>query len=159
MSVALETEYGQVFQVPREVAMMSVTIANMLADVEDDDSTDPIMLPNLTGPIMAKVVEWAKHHHDHPDLETKPSKNPIEDPIPEWDQEFLKVEQSELFDIMIAANYLDIKPLLNLTCKTVALMIRGKSPEDIRKQFNIKNDFTPEEEEQIRKENEWCMDL
>jgi len=22
--------------------------------------------------------------------------------------------------------------------------------------FNIKNDFTPEEEERVRKENEWC---
>ena len=32
----------------------------------------------------------------------------------------------------------------------------GKTPEEIRKTFNIKNDFTPEEEEQVRKENEWC---
>jgi len=36
-------------------------------------------------------------------------------------------------------------------CKTVANMIKGKSVEEIRKQFNIVNDFTPEEEEQIRK--------
>ncbi|VDO68375.1 unnamed protein product [Onchocerca flexuosa] len=27
-------------------------------------------------------------------------------------------------------------------------MIKGKSPEEIRRTFNIKNDFTPEEEEQ-----------
>lgn len=38
-------------------------------------------------------------------------------------------------------------------CKTVANMIKGKSVEEIRKTFNIVNDFTPEEEEQIRKEN------
>jgi len=31
-------------------------------------------------------------------------------------------------------------------CKTVADMIKGKSPEEIRKQFNVVNDFTPEEE-------------
>ena len=30
-------------------------------------------------------------------------------------------------------------------------MIKGKSVEEIRKHFNIVNDFTPEEEEQIRK--------
>ena len=29
-------------------------------------------------------------------------------------------------------------------------MIKGKSPEEIRKTFNIKNDFTPAEEEQVR---------
>ena len=32
-------------------------------------------------------------------------------------------------------------------------MIKGKSPEEIRKLFNIINDFTPEEEAQIRREN------
>lgn len=55
-----------------------------------------------------------------------------------------------------AANYLDIKALLDVGCKTVANMIKGKSPEEIRKTFNIQNDFTPEEEDQIRRENEWA---
>ena len=32
-------------------------------------------------------------------------------------------------------------------------MIKGKQPEEIRKMFNIVNDFTPEEEAQIKKEN------
>lgn len=35
-------------------------------------------------------------------------------------------------------------------------MIKGKTPEEIRKTFNIKNDFSASEEEQVRKENEWC---
>lgn len=51
--------------------------------------------------------------------------------------------------VLQAANYLDIKGLLDVTCKTVANMIKGKSPEEIRKTFNIKNDFTPAEEEQV----------
>lgn len=35
-------------------------------------------------------------------------------------------------------------------------MIKNKTPDEIRRTFNIVNDFTPEEEEQVRKENEWC---
>ena len=34
--------------------------------------------------------------------------------------------------------------------------IKGKSPDQIRQTWNIKNDFTPEEEEQVRRENEWA---
>ena len=37
-------------------------------------------------------------------------------------------------------------------------MIKGKSPDEIRKTFNSQHDFTPEEEEQIRRENEWAED-
>lgn len=47
---------------------------------------------------------------------------------------------------------------MDVGCKTVANMIKGKSPEEIRKTFNITNDFSAEEEEQIRRENEWAED-
>jgi S-phase kinase-associated protein 1 len=60
--------------------------------------------------------------------------------------------------VLQAANYLNIKGLLDLTCQTVADMIKGKTPEEIRKTFNIKNDFTPEEEEEVRRENQWAFE-
>jgi len=43
-------------------------------------------------------------------------------------------------------------------CANVASMIKGRNTEEIRKQFNIVNDFTPEEEAQVREENRWCED-
>ncbi|KAB0382457.1 hypothetical protein FD755_004374 [Muntiacus reevesi] len=66
------------------------------------------------------------------------------DDNPVWDQDFLK------------AKYLDIKVLLDVTCKTVPSMIQGKTPEEIQKTFNIKNDFTEEEEAHVCIENQWC---
>jgi S-phase kinase-associated protein 1 len=69
----------------------------------------------------------------------------------------MNVDQGTLFELILAANYLDMKALLDLGCKTVANMIKGKSVEEIRKTFNVQNDFTPEEEEAIKKENEWSV--
>jgi len=33
-----------------------------------------------------------------------------------------------------------------------------KDPEDVRRYLNIKNDFTPQEEEFIRKDMSWVLD-
>lgn len=78
--------------------------------------------------------------------------------VQEWYATFVAVDQEILFELILAANYMDIKPLLDLTCATVASLIKGKSAEDIRKQFHIVNDFTPEEEAQVREENKWVED-
>jgi S-phase kinase-associated protein 1 len=156
-TVKLTSVDEQEFVVPLEVAKMSETVRHMIEDIGGDQA---IPLPNVTGKILAKVIDYCKYHQEHPTPATDDKKDEkrTDDIIP-WDQDFVKVDQATLFELILAANYLDIKPLLDVTCKTVANMIKGKTPEEIRKTFNIKNDFTPEEEEQIRKENEWCMDL
>ncbi|CAN0891987.1 SKP1-like protein 4 [Linum grandiflorum] len=38
------------------------------------------------------------------------------DKVRKWDQEFVKVNLAMLFDLILAANYLNIKELLDLTC-------------------------------------------
>lgn len=144
--------------VDKEVAERSVLIKNMLEDV--GEVTEAIPIPNVNEAVLKKVIEWCDHHKgDSPatnddDNDSRKRSTDIE----EWDQKFMAVDQEMLFEIILAANYLDIKPLLDVGCKTVANMIKGKSPEEIRKTFNIQNDFTPEEEEQIRRENEWAED-
>eukprot|EP00729_Bicosta_minor_P007632 gene7632-22523_t len=140
------------FPVAMSVAKMSVTIKNMLDDLGEDDD-QPIPLPNVNSAILGKVIEYCTYHKDDPPQDDDSQKS---EPITGWDAEFVKVDQATLFEMILAANFLDIKRMLDLTCKSVAEMIKGKTPEEIRKHFNIKNDFTKEEEEQVRRENEWC---
>ena len=123
----------------------------------EEEEDEAVPLPNVNAAILKKVIQWATYHKDDPPPpEDDENKEKRTDDISSWDSDFLKVDQGTLFELILAANYLDIKGLLDVTCKTVANMIKGKTPEEIRKTFNIKNDFTPAEEEQIRKENEWC---
>ena len=91
-------------------------------------------------------------------LPANPASLHSEEEAKEYDAAFVKVDQSTLFELILAANYLNIKPLLDLCCLTVANMIKGKTPEEIRKTFNIVNDFTPEEEEEVRLENQWAFE-
>ena len=114
-------------------------------------------LTTIKSKVLAKVIEFMAHHVDKklPEIE-KPLKSanlaeltPALDP---WDIEFVGCDQEMLFELILAANFMDIKPLLDLACAKVASMIKGKTPEDIRKTFNIKNDFTPEEEAAIKEE-------
>ena len=146
---------GETFEVEEDVASKSMLIKNM---VEDSGTDEEIPLPNVKSAVLAKVIEYCRHYRDAmpPEIE-KPLKSAfLSDVVAPWDASFVEVEQEMLFELILAANYLDIKSLLDLTCAKVASMIKGKTPEEIRKTFNIENDFTPEEEAQVREENKWA---
>jgi hypothetical protein len=64
----------------------------------------------------SQVLEYCEHHRGEP-LPTADESNQDETrkrttDIGEWDQKFISVDQEMLFEIILAANYLDIKPLL-----------------------------------------------
>ncbi|KAH7038222.1 S-phase kinase-associated protein 1A [Microdochium trichocladiopsis] len=160
VKIKLQSNDQHLIEVDQQVAERSLLIKNMLEDLGDAAVGQTIPIPNVTEPVLRKVIEWCEHHRNDPpstgedDNDNRKKTTEIE----EWDQKYMQVDQEMLFEIILASNYLDIKPLLDVGCKTVANMIKGKSPEEIRKTFNITNDFTPEEEEQIRRENEWAED-
>ncbi|CAK8574907.1 unnamed protein product [Lathyrus sativus] len=156
--VILKSSDGEIFEIDQKVAMELQTITHMIEDDCADDTGIP--LPNVTSKILAKVIEYCKKHVEAAAYsDERPADRPAdENTIKTWDAEFVEVDQDTLFDLILAANYLDIKSLLDLTCKTVATMIDGKTPEQIRSTFNIKNDYTKEEEEEVRRENKWAFD-
>ncbi|XP_047088297.1 SKP1-like protein 1 [Lolium rigidum] len=152
--ITLKSSDGEQFEVDEAVAMESQTIRHM---IEDDCADNGIPLPNVNAKILSKVIEYCSKHVQAANGAAAADGAPAED-LKNWDAEFVKVDQATLFDLILAANYLNIKGLLDLTCQTVADMIKGKTPEEIRKTFNIKNDFTAEEEEEIRRENQWAFE-
>ena len=159
--IMLRSFDGEYFVVSEAVAMKFQIIRNM---IEDDCVQDFIPVPNVSAKILSMVIEYCKKHDDTEKTTTAAAdacnsqKAVEEEELKKWDENFIDVDQAVLFEIILAANYLDIKELLDLACQKVADMIKGKSPEEIRRTFNIKNDFTPEEEEEIRRENLWAFE-
>ncbi|TDL19344.1 E3 ubiquitin ligase SCF complex, Skp subunit [Rickenella mellea] len=156
--VLLELSDDVQFDVDKDIASCSVVLRNMLEDVGDvPDHTIPIH--GISASTMTKVLEYCKHHrNDPPETEDEFDKKGIES-LGEWDREFVNVEPDILFDILLAANYLDIRRLLDIGCITVAEMIRGKTTTELRSIFNIVNDFSAQEEARIRKENAWAENI
>lgn len=125
------------------------------ADVGESDQAIP--LPNVSANVLKKVLEWCEHHKKDPEplAEDQDDSRRKTTEISDWDAKFIQVDQEMLFEIILAANYLDIKPLLSVPllawglsvytdmtsarsdvgCKTVANMIKGKQPEEIRKLY------------------------
>lgn len=156
--IKLQSSDGEIFETDVQIAKCSGTIKTMLEDCGMDEEEDAVVpLPNVNSAILRKVIQWATFHKDDPQpTDDDENKEKRTDDISSWDADFLKVDQGTLFELILAANYLDTKGLLDVTCKTVANMIKGKTPDEIRKTFNIKNDFTTAEEEEVRRQNEWC---
>jgi len=157
--VNLVSADGETFEVTIKSAEMSELVKPMVAEDEDEETEQEIPLPNVKSTVLAKVVEFCNYHVTNGPMKEieKPLKSAnMAEVVGEWDANFVDIEQEMLFELILAANYMDIESLLDLTCAKVASVIKGKTPEEIRNTFNIVNDFTPEEEAQIREENKWC---
>lgn len=173
--VALTSSDGQTVRMPRQLAEMALTIKHMLEDLGDDADPDAsIPLPNITARTLEQLIAFLQI--SGPQYSLALNSAPESDPIvgaassskhamdaiynSAWFQEFFAPFRAnptdDLFAFILGANFLDIKAALDASTYVVSQIIKGKTPEQIRQLLNIKNDFTPEEEEEIRKENEWC---
>ena len=178
-TIVLVSQEGTRFPVTRKMAEMSVLVRAMMErdmsteeDSEEDNEEgapppgegaepEEIPLPNVKAPVLEKVVAFCRHHQDAPmaEIEKPLRSQDMHQVVDAWDAEFVEVEQDFLFEIILAANYMDIPSLLDLGTAKVASMIKGKTPEEIRQTFHIVNDFTPEEEAEVRAENQWCEQM
>ncbi|KAH8273066.1 hypothetical protein KR018_009367 [Drosophila ironensis] len=154
--INLESSDGVIYAVDLRIAKGFGIIRTMMQTNKMPEDQSSVVLPKVNGAILLKLISWAEYHVDDPeptdDFEFFVGAN---DSISAWDANFLRVDHATLVELIVAANYLKMKSLQKAACKTVANRMKGKSVEEIRKAFNIESDFSPEEEEQMRLENEW----
>lgn len=132
--IKLQSSDEVVVEVPENVAKMSTVIANQLAD--DPTNSNLIMIPLATGETLRKMFEFCGYHAEHPeiDLDLAFKENKYTDA---YDVAFLTMDLESAKRIILAANYLDIKILLNICTIYFANVIRGKSVGTIREIFKI----------------------
>ena len=84
--------------------------------MEEDD----IPLPGISDITLRKVIKYLEHLGEGnapPEIERPLRSNDIEDVVSDWMADFIKINNiDELQDLILAANFLDIKCLLALSC-------------------------------------------
>ena len=121
---------------------------------EEEEVKEVLPLSNIDSEVLRKVIDWCEQHKNDPEPEKEEDNKDGERKqkqiikLEGWDEEFMSTinyineqGQSILFDIIIAANYLHIQGLIDITTMEVARKMENKSPEQIRELFKLENDL------------------
>ena len=155
--ITLVSSDGEKIEISRKAAKRSVVVKETIQDYPDHAEVPLKIVKSNT---LKKIIEYLNHYENE---EPKEIKKPLPSPnfkecVEEWDYKYIDVELEMICEIILGANYMNIKPLLELASAKIASITKGKKTEEIRKLFNITNDFTPEEEKQIAEEGKWCIE-
>jgi S-phase kinase-associated protein 1 len=148
--ISLVSSCGETFESEEYACMHCKTLAYF---IEEDEYIDCIPLPNVTSPILGKILTFF-------DERLKVSRQYQEESQEVRAHSLRQLEEdstAELLELLLAANYLNCEVLIDLITTVVASRIAGKSRDEMREILGIENDFTEEEEAQILAENAWCF--
>jgi hypothetical protein len=97
------------------VAKMSVLVNETLGDQDQEDDVElsslEMPLPNVNSVILGKVLDYCKQYKDNPmsPIQTPLRSHKLEELVQDWYAEFVRVPKEQLFELVAAANYMDIK--------------------------------------------------
>ena len=144
MSVTFITSDFQRIDADNSILEQSIVINDIVEYVGDGEDIH-IPLPTISSKALTKILDYCSFHNvSHLECE-----------IRDFNKEFVKIDVDFIFELIQGANFLNIRGLLDVLCLTVADMIKGKTPEQIRGIFGIDNEITPEEEAAALAEHSW----
>lgn len=148
--ITLVSNDNKKFTTKRGFAFISTLIKTSL---EGNDKVDELKLPSISGDILEFVVRYFEEHKGvEPPIVEKPlrSKNMKDVCAHKPDADYVdKIGENreQLYDLILGANYLDIKSLLHLCCAKVASLVKGEPFENIKGILSVNNKTNEKQDE------------
>lgn len=150
--VKLRTRDGKVVEVEWKLAQQSLTIASTLSKgvaggggggtPSHTDMPLTMDCPTVSGAILSLAFSWLKQHINDPPPPPSSEEGRIEQELTPWDETFFRrLPLTTLYELILAADNLRMVRLMHASTKTVAQMMIGKSPAEIRHIFEIPDDL------------------
>lgn len=155
------------FETSKKAVSLSLLVGSMLSENTcDSDDNEEIPLVCVTSRVLGKVVEFLEYYVTVPIEEStvaKGGQGPVHmcEVVNGWYAEFIDtMDRDMLFDLTLAANYLEIPPLLSLTTTKIAVLLHNCCTlAEIKTLLGVERDLSVEEERQIRENHKWIFDL
>ena len=155
--IKLISEENEIFFIDKKAAKKSQLLKDCM---DDDEDFKELNLINVNSKYLKLIIEFLEHYKDsEPKIPERPLSDRFEKLVDEWTKNFFsKLKLDDIFSLISSSNFMNIECLIDLCSAYIADTIKGKTPEEIRLIFNINNELTTEEENQIREENQWNLD-
>lgn len=133
--IKLVSKEKKEFTLERKYSFISTLVKTSL---ENDDKAEEVPIPSVSGEILELVVRYMKEHKGvEPPIIEKPLRSKVMADVCsyKWDATYIdKIAENRqtLYDLILAANYMDIKSLLHLGSAKVASLIKGQPLEKIK---------------------------
>ncbi len=146
---------GTKIDTDEESAKNSVLIKTLIEEYENDTLT----IPDIRGPVLNLVIEFLSYMKNH--ICSKiPKPLPVYDLkefTTDWEFNFLSKFNDNVYDLLeflMAVNYLDIDPLLELISAKVATLAKDFDREKFMEVFQIEEDMSDEELKKLEKDHQ-----
>ena len=138
--INLKTELdGKIIEISIKALERSEILKGMLQDYPDSPE---LLVKNVKGDDLLKIKEYLEHYEkEEPKEVERPLKSKdFKECVNEFDYQFVSkiANYDELKNLILSANFLNIKPLINLLAANIAHKIKGINTSTIRNTFNIK---------------------
>ena len=147
MSVKLKSADGQEFVVSPEACALSRYLQNQIQNGKNE-----IEVEDVKGEILKLVVDYLNYYKDNeiPKIPDVLQTNDLKKEVSEWDYKFVgPLTYEQTFHLINAGLLLELDHLHDLACAKIAAFMKGKSPEDVNKEFTIECQLTQEEAKQL----------
>ncbi|CCA69662.1 probable negative regulator sulfur controller-3 [Serendipita indica DSM 11827] len=139
MSVVLVSTDDSRYTVEKDIGMR-INVVKYRVELAKD--MEEILVPKVSGDVLG-MLQYCKEHRSDPLVPDNgfplvPSPTPLPSPFSEWDTKWIReLEQNMLFELILAAHYSKMKPLVELGCTVVADLVKGKTPQEVRDLFRV----------------------